>query len=94
VIMGLMSEQELRSVPGLPLAQQSPGMRTLLSSTSKSAFTNELLIVITPHVVRKPFHDEARVFLDSGSVAHSLPLIFIGDTDRGNSTASSIVRLP
>jgi len=32
-------------------------MRTLLSSTSKERIHNELLIVITPHVVRKPFHD-------------------------------------
>lgn len=57
VIMGLMSEQELRSVQGLPLLSNLPGLKTLLSSTSKERIHNELLIVITPHVVRKPFHD-------------------------------------
>jgi general secretion pathway protein D len=58
VIMGLMSEQEIRSVQGLPLLSNLPGLKTLLSTTSKERIHNELLIVITPHVVRKPFHDK------------------------------------
>jgi Flp pilus assembly secretin CpaC len=57
VITGLMSQQELRSVRGLPILSNLPGLNTLLSSTSKERIHNELLIVITPHVVRKPFHD-------------------------------------
>jgi general secretion pathway protein D len=57
VIMGLMSEQEIRSVQGLPLLSNLPGLKTLLSTTAKERIHNELLIVITPHVVRKPFHD-------------------------------------
>ncbi len=58
VIMGLISEQELRSTQGFPVLSQLPGLKTLLSSNSKERIHNELLIVITPHVVRKPFHDK------------------------------------
>jgi general secretion pathway protein D len=58
VIMGLLSDQELRSTQGLPLLSQIPGLKTILSQNSKDRIHNELLIVITPHVVRKPFHDK------------------------------------
>ena len=58
VVMGLISEQELRSTQGLPILSQLPGLKTLLSANSKDRIHNELLIVITPHVVRKPFHDK------------------------------------
>jgi general secretion pathway protein D len=57
VIMGLMTEQEQRSVQGLPLLSQLPGLKTFLGTNSKDRTHNELVIVITPHVVRKPFHD-------------------------------------
>lgn len=58
IIMGLISEQELRSTQGFPVLSQIPGLKTLLSANSKEHIHNELLIVITPHVVRKPFHDK------------------------------------
>ncbi|HZI58048.1 MAG TPA: type II and III secretion system protein, partial [Verrucomicrobiae bacterium] len=58
LIMGTVSEQELRSTQGLPILSQLPGLKALSSSNSKERIHNELLIVITPHVVRKPFHDK------------------------------------
>ncbi len=58
VIMGAITEQELRSSKGLPLLSQLPGLRNALSSSSKDHIHNEILIVITPYVVRKPFHDK------------------------------------
>jgi len=58
LIMGTVTEQELRSTQGLPLLSQLPGLKTLASANSKDRIHNELLIVITPHVVRKPFHDK------------------------------------
>jgi hypothetical protein len=58
LIMGTVSEQELRSTQGLPILSQLPGLKTLTSTNSKDRIHNELLIVITPHVVRKPFHDK------------------------------------
>jgi Flp pilus assembly secretin CpaC len=57
VIMGLISEQELRSMQGFPILSSLPGLKNVLSVNSKDHIHNELLIVITPHVVRKPFHD-------------------------------------
>lgn len=58
VIMGSLSEQELRSTQGLPVLSLLPGLKTFLASNSKERIHNELLIVITPHIVRKPFHDK------------------------------------
>ncbi len=58
VIMGAITDQELRSTQGFPVLGQVPGLRGLLSTNSTDSIHNELLIVITPHVVRKPFHDK------------------------------------
>ncbi|HEU4415945.1 MAG TPA: hypothetical protein VFT65_14260 [Candidatus Angelobacter sp.] len=58
VIMGSVTEQEIRSVQGLPLLSELPGLRTFLSTNSKDRTHSELLMVVTPHVVRKPFHDK------------------------------------
>jgi general secretion pathway protein D len=58
VIMGAVTEQELRSIQGLPLLSNLPGLKTFASTNSKEHIHNELLIVVTPHVVRKPFRDK------------------------------------
>ncbi len=67
MIMELMSEQELRSIRGFPILSNLPTLRNVLSSTSKDRLHNEILIMITPHVVRKPFHDRgSSVFWNVG----------------------------
>lgn len=67
VITGLLSEQELRSIQGFPILSNLPGLKTVLGSNSKERIHNEILIVITPHVVRKPFHDRgSSVFWNVG----------------------------
>jgi Flp pilus assembly secretin CpaC len=58
VIMGSVTDQEIRSVQGLPLLENIPGVNNFLSTKSKEHTHNELLIVVTPHLVRKPFHDK------------------------------------
>ncbi|HET9838913.1 MAG TPA: hypothetical protein VFR84_11805 [Candidatus Angelobacter sp.] len=58
VIMGAVTEQEIRSAHGLPLLGTVPGVNNFLGVTSKEHIHNELLIVVTPHVVRKPFRDK------------------------------------
>jgi len=58
IIMGSISEQELRSASGLPLLSQLPALRNAAASNSKQRVHNEILIMITPYVVRKPFHDK------------------------------------
>lgn len=57
-IAGLISEQELKSTRGLPVLSILPVLNSALSVNSKERIHNELLLVITPHVVRKPFHDK------------------------------------
>jgi general secretion pathway protein D len=58
VIMGSVTDSELRSLSGLPLLANVPGLNHVMSSTSKEHTHSELLIVVTPHVVRKPFRDK------------------------------------
>jgi general secretion pathway protein D len=58
MIMGMVTEQETKSTQGLPILSQLPGLKTLTSNNSKDHTHNEVLIVVTPHVVRKPFHDK------------------------------------
>lgn len=67
VIMGMITDQEIRSTQGLPILSQIPGLRSILSSESKDHPHSELLIVVTPHVVRRPFHDKgSSVFWNIG----------------------------
>jgi general secretion pathway protein D len=58
MIMGMVTELETKSTQGLPILSQLPGLKTLTSNNSKDHTHNEVLIVVTPHVVRKPFHDK------------------------------------
>ena len=58
VVAGLISEQELKSTRGLPVLSILPVLNSALSVNSKERIHNELLLVITPHVVRKPFRDK------------------------------------
>jgi type II secretory pathway component GspD/PulD (secretin) len=65
VIMGSLSEQEIRSIQGLPILTMLPGINSLFSTNSKERDYSEVLFVITPHIVRKPFRDKgSSVFWD------------------------------
>jgi general secretion pathway protein D len=57
VIAGLISDQELRSTQGYPAIGQLPGAKLLLNHNESDRAHNEILIVVTPYVIRKPFHD-------------------------------------
>lgn len=54
VIAGSLDSSEQRALTGLPGLSQIPGLRSAFSVTSNQQQTNELLIVVTPHVVRLP----------------------------------------
>ena len=58
MIAGLVSEQELKSTSGLPVLSMLPVLSSALSVNTNHRIHNDLLLVITPHVVRKPFHDK------------------------------------
>jgi general secretion pathway protein D len=57
VVAGLISDQELRATRGYPGIGQLPGFSTVLNANSKDRAHNEIMIVVTPYVIRKPFHD-------------------------------------
>ena len=57
VIGGSITDQELRSTRGYPGIGQLPGIRAVLNKNSNDHAHNEILFVVTPYVIRKPFHD-------------------------------------
>jgi type II secretory pathway component GspD/PulD (secretin) len=59
VIAGSVTDQETRSTSGYPGLGQIPILRTALNNNSKEHFHQELLIVVTPHVIRKAVHEAA-----------------------------------
>ncbi|HYX53576.1 MAG TPA: hypothetical protein VE783_08990 [Candidatus Limnocylindrales bacterium] len=58
VLMGAVTDQELKSTNGYPGIGQLPGFSTVLNSNTRDHSHNEIVIVVTPHVIRKPFHDK------------------------------------
>jgi general secretion pathway protein D len=52
VVAGMLTKAEQRSLNGLPGFSRIPGLKTLSAESSKQEEDDELLIVITPYVVR------------------------------------------
>jgi Flp pilus assembly secretin CpaC len=57
VIMGAVTDQELRSTQGYPGIGQLPGVQSVLNLNTRQRDHIQIVVVIIPHVVRKPFHD-------------------------------------
>jgi general secretion pathway protein D len=53
-IAGLLTESDQRSIDGLPTFAQIPGFGVLVSQHSNQEMDDELLIVMTPHLVSDP----------------------------------------
>ena len=58
VVAGVISDQEQRATTGNPGLGQLPGLSAALSSHTNDRPHQEVLIVVTPHVVRKPFRNQ------------------------------------
>jgi Flp pilus assembly secretin CpaC len=58
VIAGEISEQELRSAQGYPGIGRIPGVNAVLNSNSNQRIHNQIMLLVTPYVIRKPFHDK------------------------------------
>jgi general secretion pathway protein D len=65
VVAGIIEEQVNRSTSGYPGAGQLPVLSDLLNLNSKEHSRTEILIVITPHIVRKPFRHLETVLWDA-----------------------------
>jgi len=59
VVAGMITASDQRSLSGLPAFSNIPGFGVLTSQTSKQEEDDELLILITPYVVRAPERTEA-----------------------------------
>ncbi len=59
VVAGMITASDEKSLSGLPLVSKIPGLGNLTSQTSKQEEDDELLILITPYVVRSPERTEA-----------------------------------
>jgi len=60
VVAGMISQSDQRSLDGLPGFSEIPGFRNLASQVSKQEEDDELLILITPYVIRGPERGEAK----------------------------------
>lgn len=65
VIAGSMDRSEQYSVSGLPGIVHIPGLRSALAHYTPQDTQGELLILITPHIVRKPPSSEAVITVPS-----------------------------
>jgi general secretion pathway protein D len=59
VVAGMITASDQKSLSGLPLVSRIRGLGYLTSQTSKQEQDDELLILITPYVVRSPERTEA-----------------------------------
>lgn len=58
-VAGMITQTDQRSLSGLPAFSHIPGLRVLSSESSKQEEDDELLILITPYVVRTPERQDA-----------------------------------
>jgi len=59
VVAGMITQSDQKSLSGLPALSSVPGLRVLSSESSKQEEDDELLILITPYVVRSPERQDA-----------------------------------
>jgi len=63
VVAGSVTNNEQRSLTGIPGLGAVPGLNQVMTSNSKETDQDELLIVITPHVVDRPANQNAEVWV-------------------------------
>jgi general secretion pathway protein D len=59
VVAGMVNDSEEKSLTGLPLVSRVPGLGVLTSQNTKQDEEDELLMLITPYVVRSPERSDA-----------------------------------
>ena len=57
VVTGSMTQQETRSASGLPGVAQIPLLKNATGNNSAESSTNQLIVVLTPHIVRSARHE-------------------------------------
>jgi general secretion pathway protein D len=64
-VAGIVEEQFNRSTAGYPGVGQLPVLSGLLNTNSKEHSRTEVMVVVTPHIVRKSFHRLENVIWDA-----------------------------
>jgi len=57
-IAGQIDEEQVRSTHGYPAIGQVPGIQAVLNSNSNQRTHNQIVVVVTPYVIRRPLHDK------------------------------------
>jgi general secretion pathway protein D len=57
VIAGMITDQEQKATSGYPGIGQIPGVNWVTNKNTSDRAHNEIIVVVTPYVIRKPFHD-------------------------------------
>jgi Flp pilus assembly secretin CpaC len=69
ILAGLFDKQETRSLSGLPFLGQVPGLGQFFSTLKSGQNSNQLLILVTPHVLQSRNVQTAEIWLPPGSVS-------------------------
>ena len=59
LVAGMVTDQLIRTTNGYPAVGQAPLLSEILNSNSKTRSKSQILIVVTPHIIRKPFRNPA-----------------------------------
>ena len=66
VVVGAVSTTDQNSLSGIPGLAQVPGLNKVMGSNNKQLEDDELMVVITPHVLSSPVSGGAEVWLPPG----------------------------
>lgn len=66
VVVGSVSTTDQRSLSGIPGLAQIPGVNQVMGSNNKQLEDDELMVVITPHVLSSPVSGGVEVWLSPG----------------------------
>ena len=66
LISGVLSDNETKSITGIPGLARLPGIGYAFGTRSNSFSDDELLILVTPRRVRSPFHESKTIYAGTG----------------------------
>ena len=66
LIIGLLSDNETKSLSGIPGLAQLPGIGYAFGTRNNSYTNDELLFLVTPRRVRSPFHESRTIYAGTG----------------------------
>ena len=66
VVAGIISEMDSKSVNGWPFLSRVPGLTYASSEHDKNFNRDDLLVVVTPHIIRMPVQESVAISLPSG----------------------------